>query len=137
MAFVEHMAGLYETQALTINSYGTIFEKAFYLTENGHLLSAYMKRFLGLLLQLFWNLEINNSIFRIENFMIWLKKLGYPIELPERLLISEYLENVLTLQENQKLTVLSDIGETGAPCFADEKTMIRAMERYQKIISKI
>ncbi|MEK2534303.1 hypothetical protein WN873_01770 [Tetragenococcus halophilus] len=137
MAFVEHMTRLYETQALAITSYGTIYEKAFYLTENGHLLSAYMKRFLGLLLQLFWNLEINDSTFRVENFMVWLKKLGYPIELPERLSISEYLENVLTLQENQKLSVLSEIGETGASCFADEKTMIRAVERYQKIISKI
>ncbi len=96
-----------------------------------------MKRFLGLLLQLFWNLEINDSTFRVENFMVWLKKLGYPIELPEQLSISEYLENVLTLQEDQKLSVLSEIGETGASCFANEKTMIRAVERYQKIISKI
>lgn len=137
IAFIEHAVQLYESNAPAITSYGTTFEKAFYLTENGHLLSAHMKRFLGLLLHLFWNLAINGSAFQIENFMIWLKTLGYPIELPEQLLIGEYLENVLTLQEGRKLLVLSEIGKIGESQAADEKTVIKAINHYQKIISEI
>ncbi|MDN6640350.1 MAG: hypothetical protein L0L10_06165 [Tetragenococcus sp.] len=138
IAFVEHAVQLYESNASAITSYGATFEKAFYLTENGHLLSAHMKRFLGLLLQLFWNLELNDSTFQIENFMTWLKRLGFPIELPEQLLVGEYLEQVIALQEKNKLLVLTDVGKMGRNWqIANEKTMLKAIERYQKIISEI
>jgi len=137
IAFVEKAVQLHQQHAPIIASYGTIFEKAFYLTENGHLLSAHMKQFLGLLLQLFWNLELNNSTFQIKNFMLWLKKLGYPLELPRTLLVGEYLEQVLSLQEEDHMRVLSDIGKIGNTQEADEKTVINAIERYQKIISEI
>lgn len=136
-AFVEEAVQLYQQHAPIIASYGTIFEKAFYLTENGHLLSAHMKQFLGLLLQLFWNLELNESNFQIKNFMLWLKKLGYPLELPAPLLVGEYLEQVLTLQEEDRMFVLRDIGKTGNKQAADEKAVINAINRYQKIISEI
>lgn len=137
IAFIKEAVQLYESHALAITSYGSIFEKAFYLTENGHVLSSYMKRFLGMLLQLFWNLEIIDSSFQIGNFMRWLKVLGYPIEFPEQLLIGEYLENVLALQGENKLVALSEIGKVGEFQSADEKTIIKAINHYQKIISEI
>ncbi|GAA3024395.1 hypothetical protein [Tetragenococcus solitarius] len=137
IAFIKEVTQLYESYALSITNYGSIFEKAFYLTENGHVLSSYMKRFLGMLLQLFWNLELNDSSFQIDNFMSWLKRLGYPIEFPKQLLIGEYLENVLRLQGENKLVVLSKIGKIGKSQSADEKTMIKAIDHYQKIISEI
>lgn len=69
--------------------------------------------------------------------MLWLKKLGYPLELPRALLVGEYLEQVLSLQEEDHMRVLSDIGKIGNTQEADEKTVINAIERYQKIISEI
>lgn len=137
IAFVEDAIQLHQHYASIIASYGTTFEKAFYLTENGHLLSAHMKRLLGLLLQLFWNLELNDVTFQIKNFMLWLKKLGYLLELPATLSVGEYLEQVLTLQKEKSMLVLSGIGEIGYRQVADERTVINAIERYQKIISEI
>ena len=35
----------YQLEAENLSNYGKLFEQAFYLTENGHLLSASMKNF--------------------------------------------------------------------------------------------
>ena len=41
--------------------------------RNGHLLSASMKKLLGMLFQFVWNVEITKMPFQLKNFFIWLK----------------------------------------------------------------
>lgn len=43
------MISFYQVDAENLSNYGKLFEQAFYLTENGHLLSASMKKLLGML----------------------------------------------------------------------------------------
>ena len=42
---IEEMIYFYQLEAENLSNYGKLFEQAFYLTENGHLLSASMKKF--------------------------------------------------------------------------------------------
>lgn len=138
MAFVEQLTTSYQLASKEIEDFGKIFEEAFYLTTNGHFLSENMKRFLGVMLHLFWNLEIIDSSFRIKNFMIWLKHLGFPILFPEQISVAEYLQNVLHLQKKYpQLVVLAEIGTIGREQSMTEKQLIKAMEQYQKMIAEI
>ncbi len=137
-AFVEQLTELYHASAAEIEQFGKIFEEAFYLTANGHLLSENMKRFLGMLLHLFWNLEIIATSFHLENFMIWLKQLGFPILFPEQISVAEYLQHVIHLQKKHpRLVVLSAIGKIGTEQAVTEKQLLRAMEVYQQMSKKI
>lgn len=42
---LEEMISFYQVDAENLSNYGKLFEQAFYLTENGHLLSASMKNY--------------------------------------------------------------------------------------------
>ncbi|KAF1305461.1 hypothetical protein IV487_09960 [Enterococcus saccharolyticus] len=136
--FVEGLTQLYQKSAVEIDMFGKLFEEAFYITTNGHLLSENMKRFLGMLLHLFWNLEVIDSSFHIKNFMIWLKHLGFPIDFPSQISVAEYLQNVLHLQDKYpELVVLSEIGTIGVRESIKEKQLIQAIEHYQKLVMEI
>ncbi len=138
IAFVSQVIESYQQASKEIEGFGKIFEEAFYHTENGHLLSENMKRFLGMVLHLFWNLEIIETTFRIKNFMIWLKHLGFPIVFPEQISVAEYLQNVLHLQKKYpQLVVLSEIGTIGREQSITENQLIQSMEHYQKMIAEI
>lgn len=138
MAFVEELTDFYRASSKEIEGYGKVFEEAFYLTENGHMLSENMKRFLGMLLHLVWNLQIIESTFHIKNFLIWLKYLGFPVYFPEQISKAEYLENVLILQNKYPdLVILSEIGTIGSTQRISEKELLQAMETYQRIILEI
>ena len=137
-AFVEPLTNLYEQFATDIEHFGQVFEQAFYLTENGHLLSENMKRLLGILLHLNWNLTLFDPAFHLKNFLIWLKHLGFPIAFPEQLSIAEYLQNVLKLQaRTSNLVVLSEIGTIGDTRKIDEQELLQAMMRYQELLAQI
>jgi len=91
-----------------------------------------------MVLHLFWNLEIIETTFRIKNFMIWLKHLGFPIVFPEQISVAEYLQNVLHLQKKYpQLVVLSEIGTIGREQSITENQLIQSMEHYQKMIAEI
>ncbi len=83
--------------ARALQTYERVFERAFYQTEQGHLLSANMKRFLGVFFHILWDLlelneyELSNALF------LWLKKLGYPVNLPISFSFADYLIQVKTL----------------------------------------
>ncbi|HLQ39823.1 MAG TPA: hypothetical protein VK118_02525 [Tetragenococcus sp.] len=136
-AFISPAVKSYEKNAVPIADFGKLFEKAFYLTENGHLLSAYMKRFLAFLFQLFWNVVTFDLDFPLSAFMQWLKDLGYPLNLPSQFLIGDYLEQLASLQKEVSLSTLTKIGHLGKNHLADEKSLLRAMDYYQRIISEI
>lgn len=137
-AFVAHLTDLYETSAKEIESFGKIFEEAFYLTDNGHILSENMKRFLGIVLHLCWNLEIMDASFNMKNFLIWLKHLGYPVIFPEQLSVAEYLQHVINLQEKYgDLVVLSKVGTIGERQEMNEQQLLQTIETYQQLIAKI
>ena len=70
-----------------------------------------MKKLLGMLFHLTWNVGLADMSFQLKNFFIWLKHLGYPIDWPEQLSKIDYLENVLLLAEkSKKILVLKKIG---------------------------
>lgn len=135
---LEEMIHFYQEEAENLATYGKLFEQAFYLTENGHLLSASMKKFLGLLFQLVWNIERNEISFQLKNFFIWLKHLGYPIDWLEQLSEAEYLENVLILAEkSKKILVLEKIGIIEGYHSPNENELLKMMTRYQRIVNEI
>src|SRR5699024_4409937 len=137
-ALVEPVTIFYQNFEEEISNFGKIFETAFYLTENGHLLSESMKRFFGLLFHLFWAIQWSIEDFQIENFLKWLHRLGFPIFLPRQISLAEYLQNVLKLQEKDKeLVTLEKIGTIGESKRASERDLLQAAKNYQKICSKI
>ncbi|MGN8982418.1 hypothetical protein ACTNBL_08800 [Enterococcus villorum] len=135
---LEEMIAFYQVDAENLSNYGKLFEQAFYLTENGHVLSASMKRLLGILFHLVWNTEIMNMSFQLKNFFIWLTHLNYPIEWPDHLSKSDYLENVLHLaKKSKKILVLKKIGIIEKYQSPNEQELVQTMTSYEKIISEI
>lgn len=128
----------YEADSEVIETYGQLFERAFYQTQTSHLLSDHMKRLLGILLQLKWNDEIEPLTFNYRNFLIWLDYLGFPIELPDELLISTYVEQVLQLaKKSKKIVVLEKIGIIKEHRNPTEKELLATLESYKKIVQEV
>lgn len=135
---LEEMIAFYQVDAENLSNYGKLFEQAFYLTENGHVLSASMKRLLGILFHLVWNSKVTDLSFQLKNFFIWLTHLNYPIEWPKHLSKSDYLENVLRLAEkSKKILVLKKIGIIEKYQSPNEQELVQTMTSYEKIISEI
>ncbi|MBP2099680.1 hypothetical protein [Enterococcus rivorum] len=128
----------YEIQGEEINRFGQLFEEAFLETENGHLLSSHMKRLLGCLLQLLWSQEVSQFDFHYKNFLVWLIHLGYPIDFPKQILVSDYVESV-TNQMNQwhKALLLDDIGVINDYQEPDVNQLLMVVEKYKEIIEEI
>lgn len=128
----------YEKDGETIDQFGRIFEQGFLETANGHLLSSHMKRFLGCLLQLLWSQEVNQFSFHYKNFMIWLIHLGFPIDFPEQILISDYVDGVLKcIDRGENVTLLREVGEVDN--FQKPKTedLLITVEKYKTILKEI
>ena len=137
-ALIDDVTTHYQQFSAEIEAYGAIFEKAFYLTENGHLLSESMKRTLGFLMHLFWDQTKNQWAFQTHNFMVWLAHLGFPIDFPEQISMAEYLENVLLLLgEKKSLLTLEAVGKIGVEKEVTQMDLIQAYETYQQICRKI
>lgn len=137
MALIEELTDHYQSSAEMIETYGKVFEEAFYLTENGHFLSENMKRFLGFTMHFTWNYVEESWDFKIENFLIWLEYLGFPILFPTQISMAEYLENVRKLMgEEGSLICLTKIGEVGPNKAVKDQSLIQAFEVYQKICKK-
>ena len=156
---IEEMIYFYQLEAENLSNYGKLFEQAFYLTENGHLLSASMKKFLGMMFHFVWNLQAYPFDFQLKNFFVWLDLLGYPIHWLEQISKMEYLEKVLFLAEKSKkisigrlylaggiaagifltlsgadFLVISVIGAGAAHCIS-EMIMLRTETENQKFFS--
>ncbi len=137
-ALIEELTDYYQEASEEIESYGRVFEEAFYLTTNGHFLSENMKRFLGFLMHFFWNAVEESWDFRCDNFLIWLQHLGFPIQFPTQISMAEYLENVLTLVgEAGTLLTLRKVGERGEAKVVTQQRLIEAFENYQKICEQL
>ena len=133
-AFIEELTQAYEERALEIQAYGKIFEEAFYLTQNGHLLSENMKRLLGFLLHFSWNAVVQDFQFHFENFYHWLAYLGFPLEIPEQIFMAEYLENVLNLLEDKRyLPIITQIGVLGDKKAVKAADLIKGFETYKHL----
>lgn len=135
---LEKMIRFYEESNENLNNYGKLFEQAFYLTENGHLLSYNMKQFLGMIFHLLWSMEAEPFSFKENNFLWWLGKLGYPIGWIDQISSAEYLQNVLFLAERSKrILVLEKIGIIKGYQTPTEKELLQMMANYQNIVSEI
>ncbi len=135
---LEEMIYFYEEEADNLANYGKLFEQAFYLVENGHLLSASMKKMLGMLFQFVWNVENTTLSFQLKNFFRWLKQLEYPVDWPESISKTEYLQHVLRLTEkSKKILVLEEIGKIGNDELPTEKELLKMMASYEKIVNEI
>lgn len=128
----------YQKDEKAIRSFGQLFEQAFYRVDGGHLLSVYMKHLLGSLLQLLWSQQKTGFSFHIKNFLIWLIRLGYPIEFPDQIFVSDYVQELLNCAEEYgKAMVLQDIGVPGeAECF-DAEELLQTVDEYKKMIENI
>lgn len=138
-ALLEKMLYYYQQDGQQLNQFGNLFEEAFYLVDNGHLLSSSMKRFLGILLHLMWSNELQPLNFHMKNFLIWFVRLGYPVVFPEQILTSDYVEACYQLARKQgKCSVLAEIGRVREnqqqPQVAE---LLAAVTKYQKYIEEI
>ena len=128
----------YYARSTEIETFGQLFESAFYQTENGHLLSSNMKRLLGIIFHLFWSDAIHELHFNLKNFLIWFNHLGYPIFLPKQISLADYQLQVLAqAQKQEAITVLEEIGKTGYNQEITVQSLQQAMTKYQDILKEI
>lgn len=135
---INELIDFFESDGDEIDRFGSVFEKAFLKTDNGHLLSDPMKKLLGCLLQLLWSQRINRFTFYYKNFLIWLIHLGYPIDFPEQISISDYVEKITDCVANgEKPSVLKEIGIVEVSKKPTVTELIETIENYQLILSEI
>lgn len=135
---IDAMLKFYQEQGETIESYGTVFERAFYSVASGQVLSSSMKRFLGILFQLLWNVQEGGLSFNYRNLLLWFKQLGYPLGLPSNFMISDYVESVMkVLKKNGELPLLSKVGVINGKRMPTSKELIAVLEKYQTMMQEI
>ncbi|MGC6769710.1 hypothetical protein ACYSNR_15360 [Enterococcus sp. LJL128] len=121
-----------------LQSFGLLFERAFYTVDGGHLLSGYMKSLLGTLLQLLLSQQKKEFSFHYKNFLIWLTRLGYPLEFPEQIFISDYVQEILNcMDELGEIMILTDIGKAGVRERVEPEELLEALEEYKRIVENI
>ncbi|MGH1832903.1 hypothetical protein ABE871_15800 [Enterococcus gilvus] len=136
-AFSETLINYYQENSEQLLGFGKTFEKAFFQTENGSLLSNSMKTMFGLLFELAWNVIASDLHFNFKNFMIWLVRLGFPIVMPEGISFSDYGQQVILLAKEKPLTGLTQIGEVGQEKIPTQKELLQMFEVYQKNVTEI
>jgi len=136
---LDKLLQFYEIAGPQINQFGQPFEQAFLRTENGHLLSGSMKCFLGMLLHLLWCQETASFEFNFKNFLTWLAHLGFPVDFPKEIFLSDYTENMMQqLKEGASLIFLSDIGQQQKNTVQPTPVqLLTTIENYQKIVAEI
>ncbi|MBO0452189.1 hypothetical protein [Candidatus Enterococcus murrayae] len=136
-AFSETLINFYQENSRQLRRFGKTFEKAFFQTENGSLLSSSMKTMFGLLFELAWNVIASDLHFNFKNFMIWLVRLGFPITIPEGISLADYGQQVIALAKEKPLDGLIQIGVVGTSKIPTQKELLRTFEMYQKIVTEI
>lgn len=136
-AFSETLINYYQEDSQQLRRFGKTFEKAFFQTENGSLLSNSMKTMFGLLFELAWNVTASDLHFNFKNFMIWLVRLGFPIMMPEGISLADYGQQVIALAQEKPLAGLVQVGEVGMNKIPTQKELLRTFEAYQKIVTEI
>lgn len=136
-AFSETLINYYQENSRQLRRFGKTFEKAFFQTENGSLLSNSMKTMFGLLFELAWNVTASDLHFNFKNFMIWLVRLGFPIMMPEGISLADYGQQVIALAQEKPLAGLVQVGEVGMNKIPTQKELLRTFEAYQKIVIEV
>ncbi|MGX7204347.1 hypothetical protein [Enterococcus pingfangensis] len=136
-AFSENLINYYQLNSEQLRDFGKTFEKAFFQTENGSLLSNSMKTMFGLLFELGWNITASDLHFNFKNFMIWLVRLGFPIVVPTGISLADYGQQVIALAQEKPLAGLVQIGKVGAKKLPTQKELLQTFEAYQKIVTEI
>ncbi|MEI5992579.1 hypothetical protein [Candidatus Enterococcus mansonii] len=135
---LDEMVRFYEQEAQSIDQFGVLFEQGFLESASGHLLSSHMKRFLGCLLQLLWSQEVNHFSFHYKNFLIWLIRLGYPVDFPEQILVSDYVEGVLKcVDRGESALLLREVGEIEHTQTPKTEELLATVEKYKTILKEI
>ncbi|MET3561226.1 hypothetical protein ABID30_000297 [Enterococcus rotai] len=97
-----------------------------------------MKRFLGCLIQLLWSQEVNQFSFHYKNFIIWLIRLGFPVDFPEQILVSDYVEGILNcLERGEKAALLKEVGEFDRMEQPKTEDLLATVEKYKTILKEI
>lgn len=135
---LDEMIRYYEKDAQIIDRFGQLFEQGFLETPNGHLLSGHMKRFLGCLFQLLWAQELNGFSFHYKNFIIWLIRLGYPVDFPEQILVSDYVEGILKcIHRGEAAALLKEVGAVDSVQQPKTEDLLATVEKYKTILNEI
>ncbi len=136
-AYSDTVIQYYQSNSEAIQNFGKTFEKAFFQTENGSLLSNSMKMMFGLLFELAWNIESSELHFNFKNFMIWLVRLGFPIVIPPAVSLADFGQQVINLAKEKPLRGLAKIGGIGIEKIPTQKELLQTFEVYQKIVTEI
>lgn len=136
-SYIQQLASFYEKRQTEIENYGRLFELAFYQVANGHLLSANMKRMMGILMQVTWNQQVTPLDLDLPKFFHWLQAVGLPVVLPPQISLTEYGVAVLKLtKELPKPTLYQKIGIRKAANYPTSEELIQMATAYQQIIGE-
>lgn len=138
VSLVPQLATFYQEQQSAIESYGKLFEQAFYETSQGHLLSANMKRFWGILFHLLWNQQCLPLDLDMVKFWRWLQRVGLPLRLPAAFSFTEYGIAVLKVAKDLPPTeIYHKIGQLAEKRYPTNEELMGLAETYQEIMERI
>lgn len=134
----EEFIRCHEEMGEEIEGFGQLFTQGFFQTLNGHLLSIHMKRLLGMLLQLLWAQKVSGFDFHFKNFLIWLIHLGFPVDFPEQIVESDYVDGINDyLNKGKKALLLEDIGQPKTFVVPEIADLLATVTDYKKILTEI
>ncbi len=118
--------------------FGSSFVQGIYQADNTHFLASFEKKVFASVLHLIWSQEKFSFSFHIENFITWLLNLGYTLELPEQVLITDLAEAIVHSLKNQKeFPALNEIGSCCQTACPDEAEIFAAISQFQLLVKKI
>lgn len=137
VTYIQQLAEFYREKQREIEAYGKLFELAFYELPEGHLLSANMKRMMGILFQLIWNDQRQPLDLDLPKFFHWLKALGFPLNLPKQVALTEYNLQVIKLMKDlPPLDMYQQIGIKQQALYPSSEELIRMTAVYQQLIGE-
>lgn len=136
--YIEYIIQSYAKDAYSLAHYGRWFEEKFYQTENSHVLSAQMKRFLGFFFHFIWNcVTIKKPEFCIEVIQ-WIQNIGFPITLPYPLMISDYLDKLSDeCATAGDLVQLNFIGGGYQLISPNQEQFVAVYQLYEQILKEV
>lgn len=138
VSLVPQLASFYQERQESIESYGKLFELAFYETAQGHLLSANMKRFWGILFHLLWNHHSVPLDLDMVKFCRWLQRVGLPLTLPKDFSFTEYGIAVLKVAKDlPPAEIYHKIGQLRETRYPTNEELVNLTDTYHEIMERI
>jgi hypothetical protein len=137
VGLTEELVDAFEKHGEAMGTIDLAIQRSFNHVPYGHLVSEDNRRAIACVIHLLYSMRANSFNFRIENFMRWLLFMGYGLDLPRELMLTEFVEQIKLESVSAPVRLLKNIGELGEFITVDEVELMKILEEYTQMIDRL